>query len=237
MNYELLTVYADALDDYEKARIASRNRARALGQIKGLEGSPEAERMAALADPFEFAERQTTRDLQKAVKAHPLGPWVERTKGIGLKQAGRLLGALGDPSLRGEEERSLGQLMSLAGYGDAKKQRRRRGEKANWSPQIKMRVYLIAESCIKQSASPYRAVYDAGRAKYADAVHDEECRRCGPSGKPAQPGSDLSDGHKHARAMRLVSKAILRDLWTEARALRGHRGCDTQSSDAPQKAA
>lgn len=94
---------------------------------------------------------------------------------------------------------------------------RRRGEKANWSSTAKMRAYLVAESCIKQCTSPYRAVYDAGREKYADAVHAHECKRCGPSGKPAQPGSPLSDGHKHARAMRLVAKEVLKDLWIEAR--------------------
>src|SRR5690606_16891250 len=108
------------------------------------------------------------------------------------------------------------------------------GEKANWNPQIKMRTYLIAESCIKQMDSPYRAVYDAARTKYADAVHSEECRRCGPSGKPAPVGSPLSDGHKHARAMRLVSKEILRDLWIEARRVRGHTSRETHRGAAPQ---
>lgn len=31
--------------------------------------------------------------------------------------------------------------------------------------------------------------------------------------------SPLSDGHKHARALRAVAKAVLRDLWREARRL------------------
>lgn len=94
---------------------------------------------------------------------------------------------------------------------------RTRGAKANWSTEAKTRTYLIAESCIKQRTSPYRKVYDDGRTKYADATHPHPCKRCGPSGSPAQPGSDLSDGHKHARAMRLVMKRILLDLWKEAR--------------------
>ena len=80
-----------------------------------------------------------------------------------------------------------------------------------------MRAYLAAESCMKQRESPYRAVYDATRVKYADAVHSAECARCGPSGHPAMPGSALSDGHKHARGLRAVAKEILRDLWREAR--------------------
>lgn len=99
----------------------------------------------------------------------------------------------------------------------------RRGQRANWSATAKSRAYLIAESCIKQAASPYRPVYDAGRAKYADTVHPAECRRCGPAGRPALKGSPLSAGHQHARALRLVAKRILLDLWREARRLHGEQ--------------
>jgi len=67
--------------------------------------------------------------------------------------------------------------------------------------------------------SPYRLVYDAARAKYADAVHPAQCVRCGPAGSPALAGSKLSDAHKLARALRAVSKAIVKDLWREARRL------------------
>ena len=95
--------------------------------------------------------------------------------------------------------------------------KRQRGAHANWSATAKMRAFLVAESCIKQSGTPYRAVYDATRAKYADALHAVECIRCGPKGKPAPIGSALSDGHKHARALRAVAKEVLRDLWREAR--------------------
>lgn len=51
--------------------------------------------------------------------------------------------------------------------------------------------------------SPYRDTYDQARALDAELQ----------AGRPAP----LSDGHMHARAMRKVSKAILRDLWAEAR--------------------
>jgi len=95
--------------------------------------------------------------------------------------------------------------------------KRQRGQHANWSAAAKMRAFLVAESCMKQSGTSQRAVYDATKAKYAEAVHAAECARCGPKGKPAQPGSPLSDGHKHARALRAVAKEILRDLWREAK--------------------
>lgn len=97
--------------------------------------------------------------------------------------------------------------------------KRARGAKANWSSAAKMRAFLVAESCIKQSGTPYRKVYDATREKYAEAVHAVECIRCGPKGKPAQPGSPLSAGHQHARALRAVAKEVLRDLWREAKRL------------------
>lgn len=98
---------------------------------------------------------------------------------------------------------------------------RARGRRDNWSATAKMRARLISESIIK-CGGPYREGYDKGREKYTDATHAIECKRCGPTGKPAQPGSALSDGHKHARALRLVSKAVLRDLWREAKRL--HEG-------------
>jgi len=228
MSFSLLTIYADLLEDLERSRIATENRVRALRQVKGLAGSPEEERLDSIAMGLAEAERKATNELRKAVKAHPLGEWIGGQLGVGEKQAGRLLGVLGDPALRvdpetGEAtERTVSQLWSYCGYGDARLQVRRRGEKGNWNATLKMRAHLIAESCMKTPTSPYRKVYDEARAKYADAVHAEECKRCGPSGKPAQRGTELSDGHKHARALRLVAKTFLRDLWEESRRVHMH---------------
>lgn len=102
------------------------------------------------------------------------------------------------------------------GHGAGVAPSRRRGQKSNWNEDARKRVWLIAASCIKVATSPYRKVYDATREKYADAAHATECVRCGPKGKPAQPGTPLSAGHQHARAMRAMCKEILRDLWTES---------------------
>lgn len=241
MNYSLLTIYADLLDDLERSRIATENRLRSLREVKGMAGTPEEERLDSIAMGLAEAERKATNELRKAVKLHPLGEWIGKQVGVGEKQAGRLLGVLGDPAHRLDPEtgemvpRTVSQLWSYCGYGDASRQRRRRGEKANWNSDLKKRAFLIAESCIKQVGknSPYRAVYDETREKYADAVHAEECKRCGPSGKPAQPGSDLSDGHKHARALRAVAKTFLRDLWEEAR--RVHSYGDLQRRTDPAR--
>ena len=226
-----LLITADALDDLEKARVACENRVRALVDAKGLpDDCPEAEAMRALAGGIGQLEHQATLELQRAMRAHPLGDWVARTVGVGEKQAGRLLAAIGDPAERPHWK----MLWAYCGYHvwndtahmPADNQttyggvapHRRRGTQANWNPSARMRTYLVAESCIKQRRSPYRVVYDGARAKYADAVHTRDCVRCGPTGSPAPSGSALSDGHKHARALRLVAKQILKDMWTEARA-------------------
>ncbi len=62
----------------------------------------------------------------------------------------------------------------------------------------------------------YRWRYEQRRQQTADRAHATECIRCGPSGKPALPGSPWSAAHQHADALRIVGKAILDDLWTAA---------------------
>lgn len=216
----------------------------------------------AIGRPCACLECSAVRNLEKAVRQHPLGPWVKATIGVGEKQGARLLAAIGDPywNTLHDRPRLVSELWAYCGLhvlpaaqsmtaahpggGGGGKQgdpgqkniashgsragvapTRARGQRANWSTTAKTRAYLIAESCIKQARSPYRAIYDDGRTKYADAVHPAPCKRCGPSGKPAEAGSPLSAGHQHARAMRLVMKAILHDLWAESKRL--HEGDET----------
>jgi len=298
----LLALAADILGDLEKVRIANENRLRQLtrstedsdGETRGFgldENHPDVARLAALVAMLAEAEHKATLNLARLMRNHALGPWVKQQKGIGEKQAARLLAAVGDPYIRPEitredgivepsRPRMVSELWAFAGYhvvripvsghraldahstiaadgaafpadqrasvthggsvggvrdghpghrasdthwavaGVAPK--RARGQKANWSGAAKMRAFLVAESCVKQMDGGYRVVYDSTRKKYADAIHATECIRCGPKGKPAQPGSPLSAGHQHARALRAVAKEILRDLWREAKRL--HEG-------------
>lgn len=91
--------------------------------------------------------------------------------------------------------------------------KRTRGQKSNWSEDARKRVWLISVSCMKNRDSPYRSLYEAERVKYASSLHKVPCARCGPAGKPAAVGSPLSAAHQHARALRRMSKEILKDLW------------------------
>lgn len=229
-----LCLLADSLDDLEKTRIATENRVRMLtrseadadGEVRGLgldARSPEVMRAMGLLENLKSVEHQATLDLKRELRNTPFHAWVKAQKGIGEKQAARLLAAIGDPYWNDlyERPRTVSELWAYAGYAvrNGEADRRRKGVKVNWSPTAKMRVYLMAEACMKARGGDgdYRAVYDQGREQYADTVHTTDCVRCGPSGKPALAGTPLSAGHQHARALRLVAKRILRDLWIVAR--------------------
>jgi hypothetical protein len=97
--------------------------------------------------------------------------------------------------------------------------RRQRGQQSNWSEPARIRVWVIASAMPKFPGGHYEKVYRQAREKYAEATHPVDCIRCGPSGKPALAGTPLSPGHQHARAVRIVAKEILKDLWIEARSL------------------
>lgn len=249
--YDLLLVLGDQLDDIESSRVAAANRYRSLtttwmvdGVVFGKGLNPELAACRAVAEHvagIELLEHRLILEVRRALRRHPLGPWVARTVGVGEKQAARLLAVVGDPAARanpaklwafcglhvvdsrfgGDSDQLTGDTQELpVGVAPSLK----RGAKANWNGEARKRVWLIASSCVKQARSPYRVVYDDGRVKYADATHSVVCVRCGPSGSPAQPGSLLSLGHQHARAMRLVMKRVLLDMWREARAVANSGG-------------
>jgi hypothetical protein len=246
LDMQWVDFYAKALDDIETVRIANGNRlgyltregADADGEERGLalpsvaaalergeKPHPAVATMENTVTALDEIEKFLIKSLERAMKDHPLGPWVKAQKGIGLKQAARLLASVGDPYWNDAEERPrlVSELWSYCGFAvrqDGTAPRRAKGAKANWSQDARKRAYLISCSIVK-TTGPWRELYDAGRAQYAESVHPAECARCGPAKKPAQPGSPLSDGHKHARALRKVSKEVLRQLWTESRRLHG----------------
>lgn len=235
-----LVTYADVLEDIEKARKSANSKLKTLTgtkdyQFKLPDYHPDVMKLTSLCHYLQEAEDDAISTLKNAMKRNVFHGWVDRTLGVGEKTAARLLGVIGDPywNARDDRPRGLRELWSYCGYGDAEFQRRRHGVKGNWNPKARMRCYLIAECCMKQMESPYRKIYDAARDRYADAVHDAPCPRCGPKGKPAQPGSPLSLGHQNARGLRAISKhGVLRDLWNESRRLHGVTDGDAEEHAA-----
>lgn len=226
----ILAVLAEDVDDLERVRKAVENRLRQLtrtevdkdGLVRGHGLPPAAvRRLQVTLDMTIAAEKSAVSNLERVMKTHPLGSWVSAQHGLGLKTIARLLAAVGDPywNTLYDRPRLVSELWSYCGLGDASRQRRVKGTKCNWNATAKMRLWNCVQPIIKHRKSPYRAVYDAAKAGQQGAVHAGLCARCGPKGKPAQPGSVLSKGHIEARAQRVVMKAILLDLWLEARRL------------------
>lgn len=246
-SYHLLRLQAEIVDDLEKTRIANENRLRQLtrtepdedGETRGFGMSaddPDVRRLKEIVDSLAALEHQGVLNLQRSMRAHPLGPWVKEQRGIGEKQAARLLAAVGDPYWHVVEDRprTVSELWAYAGYhtlpvsrstsgaqsgcadGINVAARRMKGVKSNWSSDAKMRAYLIAESVVK-SGGPWREVYDGRKKSTEGRLHAVPCVRCGPSGKPALPGTEWSAGHRHADALRITAKEILKGLWIESR--------------------
>jgi hypothetical protein len=211
----------ETLEDLEKTRIQIRNRIGAA-ERENLEPMPH---LIDIAERVEALEHLAEMELKRAWRKHPLAPWAKSVRGLGEKQIARLIAVIGDPG----ERPNVDKLRAYCGHGDPARKRRKNMSQeeamALGNPKAKLRVHLISESFVKavawgsRPASPYRIVYDERREKTKDRTHAEVCVRCGPSGKPALPGSPWSDAHKHADALRVVGKTLLKDMWVVARAL------------------
>ena len=228
-----LRMFAGTVDDVEEVRKAIASRLRQMlrdepdtdGVMRGLSLSETdyfVVSTKALLELQESIEKDAIKSLEKRMKQHPLAGWVAENPGVGLKQAARLISAIGDPywHVLQQRPRRLSELWAYSGYHtvpgvpDENKPdepvmnvaaRRRKGVKSNWSSEAKTRAYLVAESCIKQiggenrKRSPFRDVYEKRRA-YTKDLHPE-----------------WSDGHSHNDAIRITAKEILRSLWLAAR--------------------
>ena len=200
------------MDEIESARITSENRLRSLMQAGAGESTPTVRGLQKGVDALNDVEHQAILSMSRTFRLTPFSAWQKSHKGVGEKQAARLIGVIGDPyiatPMRRDENgvtveamaprpRTISQLWAYCGYSvtNGAARRRRKGVQSNWKAEARTRAYLISTSCIKVMDGEYRSVYDQGRAKY----------------------SELSDGHAHNRSLRLVSKEILRDLWLVAR--------------------
>ena len=207
-----LRIFAEVFEDVQKQRIATTNRA----ERGGIDPAFLEPTLARLED----AEKEAAKVMRACYRdTVPAGvrQWQADTLGIGEHLVARLLGTIGHPvetivyewggegSDRelvevGPMVRTVSQLWSYCGHGDAARKRAKGMSAAQaaglGNPRAKMLVHLLAESCMKQRRSPYRAMYDEARMAY-------EAR-------------EWTDLHRHNAALRKTGKAILKDLWIEA---------------------
>ncbi|WP_043599597.1 hypothetical protein [Nocardia otitidiscaviarum] len=185
---------------------------------KGVGEKQLARLLAVIGDPYwnDLYERpRTVSELWAYCGLH-----VVKTSGGQGSREPQSIGAAGAPPHTGGQHLFGTQVVHAPGVAP----KRQRGQQANWSEIARKRVWVIASAMPKFPGGHYEQVYRTAREKYADATHPVDCVRCGPAGKPAPAGSPLSDGHKHARAIRITAKEILKDLWIEARTAPGRHG-------------
>lgn len=92
--HTILGHLARQLWDLQAERIGAGNRVAAM-ERDGV--APEyLERATLIVDGLEKIERLIESDIRKAIKQHPLAPWIEAQRGIGLPTFASLLGVTGD---------------------------------------------------------------------------------------------------------------------------------------------
>lgn len=240
----LLYNFATLLDDVEGLRKAQANRVRILttsepdsdGVVRGFglsEGNRSVGILKILLEDLDGFEADIVKELQKIMKDHPLGPWVKKQKGVGEKQAARLLAAVGDPYWIDEAEfeqedgtitkrearaRTVSELWAYAGLhvdnASGTAVRRRKGVQSNWKTEIKTRAYLIAEACVKAGVRKDPADEDKriSTSEYGKVYLERRAHT-------ATTHPDWTAGHSHNDALRIVSKALLKDMWLESKRL------------------
>lgn len=167
---------------------------------KGYDG-PEALAVAPLLmarDPLEQQRKSYERQLEKLGKQVPIYPFTESIKGFGALALAKTVGECGDlsayPSVAGVWKRA--GLAVINGW----RQRRVTGEAAlehGYSPERRSVFWNIADPLLKaqgkdENAGPYRKIYDKRKAYELTRVE--------------------TAGHAHNRAMRYMTKELLKDL-------------------------
>jgi hypothetical protein len=86
--------------------------------------------------------------------------------------------------------------------GDAKTQKRRKGQPSNWSARGRLVCYQLGEAIVKNKNNPWRIFFDEAKAEYL-AKHTDACCKA-------------AKGHPHAQARRKMVKEILKRFYLAA---------------------
>jgi hypothetical protein len=158
------------------------------------------------AAPFTRRINQLDRHLEKLAARLPVADTARAVRGFGLGGLAKTVGELGDLSAYTKAEAGVWKRAGLAVI-DGGRQRRVSGDAAlvhGYAPERRSVFWNIAEAMLKgqgkdDAAGPYRRIYDARKALERPRV--------------------ASDAHAHARAMRFMTKRLLRDLTRAWRAI------------------
>lgn len=196
-------------------------RIRTAAQVKAMQGAGEPNSVLQwLSEQNVTMEGQVKNSLNHYAKNHPVGQWLLDVKGVGPVIAAGLLAYI-------DIHRApvVGNIWSYAGLRPD--QRRQKGQKANWNPQLKVLCWKIGESFVKVSGREdayYGQVYKARKeyetrkneaGDYADqAAASLERFKYGDDtvAKAAYEKGMLPLSRIHERAKRYAVKLLLAHL-------------------------
>jgi hypothetical protein len=140
---EALSIHAITTLRYQQFRVAMHNRGTDLGLVQGLQ---------ALED-------QSNTNLTKALRMHPLYPWLQRFPGMAGAKVAALVGILADPRrFVGPDGKWTRRVWSYLGFrvDDGKMPRRKKGEQSNWNTKARTLCLMpggIAEQVVRLGAA------------------------------------------------------------------------------------
>ena len=187
--------------DVQEHRIAMNNQ---VFQLKER-GEPH-ETLLMHANEFHELEKNIKKSIEKAVKKHPMWAWFKTVKGIGPVFAASLVSQI-DIS-KADHASSVWSFCGLA-----PDQKRKKGEKISWNPDLKRTAWLIGKSFVL-SKGEYRKVYDQSKAYY-------QAKFPVPVKVEGTKIVKYTPGHIDAMSRRRAVKKFLADMWAQARQMEG----------------
>jgi len=173
-----------------------------------------------LRDVLKRSEDQTKKDVAVLLKGIPIWEhWLKNVTGIGPCLAGSLYAGVQDIA----RFETVSKLWKYCGQDvvDGHAPKRKRGEKITWNPFLRMTVYKVTDSFLKQNPDKclYRWLYDEHKAIYRSRYPEKA-----DSGRRTKSGGiiwNYTDLHIHNMAKRKAGKIFLEHLWAEWRRLEG----------------
>lgn len=177
------------------------------------------------AEPFDAMRNGVEREMRKIARASPLWLWAADVRGLGDLGLAVILAEAGDPGKYG----NVGKMWKRLGLAPIMKGDKTQAGKtwrikgglsaddwtaAGYNPKRRAEIYSCIDEPlfraqsqsldkgtgeITRQAGPFRRVYDARRARTAE-THPE-----------------WSKAHSHGDALRIMTKALISDLWSEWR--------------------
>jgi hypothetical protein len=191
--------------DIQEVRIRSFNRLRQIGEVKGV--SPKH---------LKLLEQEIKLYIQAQIKGHPLTVYLRGIRGIGPILAGGLISYFDV-----HKAPHISSFWKYAGLSveENRAVRRKRGEKTDYNPTVKVLMWKIADSFIKQRTPFYRDIYDNAKTEENKKLNNplENPQNCPIYNecvkrlkKTKTPACKM---HIHRRACRRMVKRFLSDLW------------------------